>query len=175
MDNRSLAGSRSMLIVILLAALAWPAEAQERPGATPAAEEPVAPLEAAPIEEPLPPGTPTVSLARAVSTALERNFGVLNSADAVASSRLRESVSRAQFYPQLTPSYRRSVDGSALGVDAQQKLPWTGGTVSASAQLRSNIDPVGATPAPLPRTSDFRLVLTQPVLRGFGPNAAFFD
>jgi outer membrane protein TolC len=27
----------------------------------------------------------------------------------------------------------------------------------------------------LPRTSDFRLLVTQPLLRGFGPNAAFYD
>jgi outer membrane protein TolC len=164
-----------MLIVMMLAALAWPSEAQEKPAANPAVEEPTLAPEAAPAAEPLPPGTPTIALPRAVALALERNFGVLNSADAVATSRLREGVSRAQFYPKLTPSYRRSAGDSALGLDAQQKLPWTGGTITASAQWRSSIDPLGATPGPLPRTSDMRLVLTQPILRGFGPNAAFFD
>ena len=29
--------------------------------------------------------------------------------------------------------------------------------------------------SPFPRTSDLRLVVTQPLLRGFGPNAAFYD
>jgi outer membrane protein TolC len=29
--------------------------------------------------------------------------------------------------------------------------------------------------SPFPRTSDLRLVLTQPLLRGFGPNATFYD
>jgi outer membrane protein TolC len=107
---------------------------------------------------------------------MERNFGVLNSADAVTSSRLREGVSRAQFYPKVTPSYQRSSENSQFGIDAQQKMPWTGGTLTASAQMRStlsNLDTVDTTP--LPRASDFRLLLTQPLLRGFGPNATFND
>jgi hypothetical protein len=29
--------------------------------------------------------------------------------------------------------------------------------------------------APFPRTTDLRLVLTQPLLRGVGPNATFFE
>ena len=34
---------------------------------------------------------------------------------------------------------------------------------------------IGPDLSPFPRTSDFRLVLTQPLLRGFGPNASFYD
>ena len=127
-------------------------------------------------EEALPPGTPTIPLSRAVATALERNFTVLNGADAVATSRLREGVTRAQFYPKLTPRYQRSADDSLFGVDATQKLPWTGGSVTATALMRSTFEGArGPDVSPFPRTSDLRLVLTQPLLRGFGPNAAFYD
>ncbi|HEV7499230.1 MAG TPA: TolC family protein, partial [Vicinamibacteria bacterium] len=127
-------------------------------------------------EEALPPGTPTITLAAAVATALERNFGVLNAADAVASSRLREGVTRAQFYPRVVPRYQRSGDDSLFGLDAQQRLPWSGGTVTASALMHSTFEgATGPDISPFPRTSDLRVVLTQPLLRGFGPNATFFD
>jgi outer membrane protein len=174
-----------MLPWVLTAVLAVPA-ASPAPASSPA---PAAPASSAPasdeaappphaveLEEALPPGTPTITLAGAVATALERNFGVLNSADAVASSRLRESVTRAQFYPKVIPRYQRSGEDSLFGLDAQQRLPWTGGTVTASALMRSTFDnATGPDISPFPRTSDLRLVLTQPLLRGFGPNATFYD
>jgi outer membrane protein len=146
------------------------------PSPEPAVDEPAAPASSSIPEEALPPGTPTIPLAQAVATALERNFTVLNSADAVATSRLREGVTRAQFYPKVTPRYTRSADDSLFGLDATQKLPWTGGSVSAAALLSSTFEgATGPAVSPFPRTSDLRLVLTQPLLRGFGPNAAFYD
>src|SRR5206468_4423060 len=94
----------------------------------------------------------------------------------VATSRLREGVTRAQFYPKLTPRYQRSADDSLFGVDATQKLPWTGGSLTATALMRSTFEgATGPDVSPFPRTSDLRLVLTQPLLRGFGPNATFYD
>ena len=154
-----------------------PAPSQPPPPATePAAEEPGPASSSIVPEEALPPDTPTIPLARAVAMALERNFTVLNSADAVATSRLREGVTRAQFYPKVTPRYSRSADDSVFGLDATQKLPWTGGSVTAAAIMSSTFDgAIGPAVSPFPRTSDLRLVLTQPLLRGFGPNAAFYD
>jgi len=125
-----------------------------------------------PEEPPGPaPGAVGISLSRAVATALERNFAMLAAGDSVAASRLRESASLAQFYPTLTPQYQRSTEDQALAFDASQKLPWTGGRLSASAAFRSNL---GANLPPT-RFSDMRLVLTQPLLRGFGPNAAQYE
>jgi outer membrane protein len=172
-------------VLALLLAGGVMAEASPSPSA-PASPSPspesAAAEESAPVtfsgvpEEALPPGTPTIPLSRAVATALERNFTVLNGADAVATSRLREGVTRAQFYPKLTPRYQRSADDSLFGVDATQKLPWTGGSVTATALMRSTFEGErGPDVSPFPRTSDLRLVLTQPLLRGFGPNAAFYD
>jgi outer membrane protein len=145
-------------------------------GQAPPAEEPVPPIDETVLDEPLPPGTPTIPLSRALETALEHNFGMLNAADAVTTSRLREGVVRAQFYPKVTPKYQRSADDSLWGVDAQQKVPWTGGTLTASALMRSTATgAIGPELSPFPRTSDFRIVMTQPLLRGFGPNASFYD
>lgn len=139
------------------------------------AEPSPAPASAVP-EEALPPGTPTIPLAKAVATALERNFTVLNAADAVATSRLREGATRAQFLPKITPRYQRGADDSLFGVDATQKLPWTGGSITANALMRSTFDgATGPDVSPFPRTSDLRLLLTQPLLRGFGPNATFYE
>lgn len=117
------------------------------------------------------PGVPTVSLGSAVATALEQNFGLLSAADGVATSRMHETVARAQFYPKLVPTYGQSSFGRAIELDVRQKVPWTGATLSAGAAFRSSLDDAVA----LPRTSDARLVLTQPLLRGLGPNAAHYD
>jgi len=174
-----------MLIGVLAAVLASaagevPAGQAPAPRASPApsaesvpADEAALPPETPLVPEGIPAGTPTIGLAGAVAMALERNFSLLNSADSVTTSRLREGVSRAQFYPKLTPRFQRSGDDSNLALDAQQKLPWTGGTVTASANLRSFTE--GADLGPFPRTSDLRLVVTQPLLRGFGPNATFYS
>jgi outer membrane protein TolC len=146
------------------------------PAVEPAAEEPGPAASSVVPEEALPPGTPTIPLAKAVAVALERNFTVLNAADAVATSRLREGVTRAQFLPKVTPRYQRSADDSLFGLDATQKLPWTGGTLTAAALMRSTFEgATGPDVSPFPRTSDLRLLLTQPLLRGFGPNATFYE
>jgi outer membrane protein TolC len=112
-----------------------------------------------------------MSLAAAVATALKQNFGVLNAADSVSTSRLHETVARAQFYPKLLPTYGHSVYGPSFGLDVRQKLPWTGATLAAEADFLS-ADPKADA---FPRNSNARLMLTQPLLRGLGPNAAQYD
>jgi outer membrane protein len=175
-----------MLIGVLTLVLAGVSGQSPSPSPSPeAAEQETGPPASVLPAEALPPGTPTISLGEAVANALEHNFTVLNSADAVTTSRLREGVTRAQFYPKLTPRFQRSADDSLFGMEATQRLPWTGGSLSASAVMGSTFPglattstPTTSTPtevSPFPRTSDLRLVLTQPLLRGFGPNATFFD
>jgi len=118
------------------------------------------------------PAPRRVGLGAAVATALEQNFTMLDAADSVTTSRLNESVARAQFFPKLIPAFGHSDDGPVVGLEATQKLPYTGGSFAASAAYRSN--PLDGT-TPLPVSSDLRLALNQPLLRGFGPNAAFDD
>jgi outer membrane protein len=158
-------------LVVSLAAAAW---SQEPPP-------PPEPLESAEATPPLPttledevgpsPGAPTVSLKVAVGLALERNFAILGSADTVSVSRMRETVSRNQFLPKLTPVFQRSDDDHRFGLNATQKLPWTGGSLTAAAGFRSDVNAA----EPFARTSNVQLFLTQPLLRGFGPNATFFE
>jgi outer membrane protein TolC len=116
-------------------------------------------------------GAPSLSLAAAVRLALGQNFGLLDSADAVSASRFQERAALGQFFPTLTPVFLRSDDRSVFGLDFAQKLPWTGGTVSAIGRHFSEPD----ADAPWSRTTELRLVLTQPLLRGVGPNATFFE
>jgi outer membrane protein len=138
--------------------------------APPEAGEAVAPAAAEDLVAPT-PGATTMSLGAAVAAALQQNFALLSAADSVAASRMHETVARAQFYPQLVPTYGQSAYGRAIELDVRQKLPWTGASLSAGAAFRSSIDDAVA----LPRTSDARFVLTQPLLRGLGPNAAHYD
>jgi outer membrane protein len=117
------------------------------------------------------PGVPTISVAGAVNLALEKNFGILGAADNVLSARFRQSAAAAQFHPTLTPRYQRSADDSVFGLEASQRIPWTGATVTASGSYRSIDTGLGGPPG----SSDVRVAVTQPLLRGFGPTYTQFD
>ena len=158
-------------LVLSGAILAAPAMAQDPVTSAPAeAAEAVARVAAEDSVAPT-PGAPIIGLAAAVATALQQNFGLLSAADNVSTSRMNETVARAQFYPKLVPTYGESDYGRAIELDVQQKLPWTGASLSAGAAFRSSVGDAVA----LPRTSSTRLVLTQPLLRGLGPNSAHYD
>jgi outer membrane protein TolC len=179
-----------VLLSVGLAVCASGARADE-PKSVDSARDPVLPDAAAPsIAEPEDSAAslgdiPTISLADAVATALTQNFGIQSAADAVQVAQFGESAGRAQFFPQLTPSWQRSVSTTtaaetrSAALAASQRVPWTGGTLSATGTL-SSISPTADPTLPVasllaPRTADFRLSLSQPLLRGFGPNATFFD
>ncbi len=112
-----------------------------------------------------------MSLRQALDLALEGNFSLRASTDSVESARIGESVARAQFYPKLIPSIRGTSDDRRFSLDASQKLPWTGGSLSAAASYRTTTRQDQL----FPSTSDLRFTLSQPLLRGFGPTAARFD
>jgi outer membrane protein len=121
------------------------------------------------------PGTPVVDLLEAVAMALRSNYQLLGGVDLVRGARLGESAARAQFFPKLTPSFQRAltdtgaVAARTFSLGAQQRVPWSNGTLEATGALRT--DPL-ADPA-LGRASDLSLSLKQPLLRGFGPTASF--
>ena len=143
-----------------------PAPGQEPATPEPGADE--AQLEAVPGPA---PGARTLSLGATVSLALERNFGLLSQADGVTAAGFRVGVARAQFLPRLTPRWSRTSDGTSFGLDASQRLPWTGGTIEGAATFTS--DEQSGNPAP--RNAAASLLLRQPLLRGVGPNATFYD
>ena len=115
------------------------------------------------------PGAPTIGLQAAIARGLEANFSLLNSADAVQGAQIRESATRSMWNPRFTPSYLVNPDDKSILLTASQRLPWSGGSVSALATLRSS----DLTVPELSHTGDVRVVLTQPILKGFGPNAAY--
>jgi outer membrane protein TolC len=150
-----------------------PPAAGEAAPAVPA-EEPSLPAEATtpPAELVGPtPGARTMSLGEAVAIALEHNFSLLSSADQWRDAQLGYSVAVAEFFPKLTPRYTRADDDTSFGMLATQRLPWTGATILADAGFATRLDAL----APLPRSSNLRLEVSQPLLRGFGPNASFYD
>ena len=172
------------VLVVLSSAGASPALLY--PAGPPAAQQAADPAPTSPAVEPtLPaaepgapdrvigptPGAPTLSLGAAVRLALTQGFTLLDSQDAVSASRWREKAAVAEFFPSLTPLYQRGEGRSTFGVDLSQRLPWTGGTVTAAGRYLTQPE----ADTPFPRTTDLRLVLTQPLLRGVGPNASFFE
>jgi len=167
---------RSTLLAVLLAASAGPAGAQPPPEAQAKPAEPAEPAlaaeEVAPVRVVGPTeGAPTMSLGAAVRLALERNFGLLDSIDTVQASRWQEKAAFGQFYPTVTPLFQRSDQSTVWGVDVAQRVPWTGGTLTAAGRYLT--EPTAD--SPFPKTTDLRLLLSQPLLRGVGPNATFFD
>jgi len=128
-------------------------------------------VEVAPSVPPATPGAPTVELEDAMRVALERNFSLLNSGDSVAAARWQESAAAGQFLPQVVPTFEQGEGRTGFGLDVSQRIPWTGGTLVASGRYLSQPD----VDAPYPRTSDLRLILSQPLLRDAGPNATYFE
>jgi outer membrane protein TolC len=118
-----------------------------------------------------PPAAHPIGLSAALALALERNFALLSAADSLASARFNEAAVRADFYPKLTPRYARAQDSRIFGFDASQRVPWSGATLAVGGLLSSTPE----SDSVLPRSSSLRLALTQPLLRGFGPNATNFN
>jgi outer membrane protein TolC len=145
--------------------------------AAPPVPDPV--LEAAPVdsgasaETPIGPGPDArpVTLAQAVALALEANFDLLVAADDVRSAQLRYSTEVASFFPKVTPKFSRFGDAMQWGMEIGQRLPWTGGSLTGSAAWQTQPEIVG----PFARSSDLALELRQPLLRGVGPNATYYD
>jgi outer membrane protein TolC len=164
------------LLGFVLGAAAMPQETALRPPAPTPAQEPE--TEAGGDERPVPaeavgtpPGGRTISLAQAVALALERNYVLLTAGDSVSAARFREAAARGEFHPQLIPRYQGGPGGPAFGLDASQRLPWTGGSVTAGAAFRS----LTAIGSPAMKGAEVHAVVSQPLLRGAGPNATFFD
>ncbi len=163
------------MAVSLAAAQPEAAPAQEPP---PLPQDPVLeeePPERVTFREEVPgpaPDSVALNLVDAVNVALERNYDILAARDNLTSARLRYGASVAQFFPKLTPRYDRSEDTSTFATDISQKLPWTGATLTGSAAFTQNPP---ETESGLDRQSALSLTLKQPLLRGFGPNATFYD
>ena len=117
------------------------------------------------------PGARTMSLGAVVALALERNFSLLDQADSVTAAGFRVGVARAEFLPRLTPRFSQGSEGTSFGFDVAQKLPWSGGSLEGAGAFTSNED----SQSPVARSAAATLLVRQPLLRGAGPNATYFD
>jgi outer membrane protein TolC len=175
--------ARAPLAVFALLLAAGAASAQEgalvsTPQQTPRSvpseiEDAIADDEQAPVGPA--PGTPTLDLNGAVRLALEQNFSLLDSSAAVTASRWQRSAASGEFLPQVVPLFSRGDGRTLFGLDVSQRLPWTGGTLVATGRYVSQPDPAEGVEPLFPRSTDLRLLLSQPLLRGAGPNATYFD
>jgi outer membrane protein TolC len=116
------------------------------------------------------PGAEPLTLNQAIALALRQNPGIRAALDGLSESHFREDASRAAFHPQVVPSYQHAPSNQSFSLDVSQKLPWSGGTLTALGTLTSYPLSVG-----LDRSSEAHLILSQPLLKGFGPNATYFD
>jgi outer membrane protein TolC len=121
------------------------------------------------------PGVPTLDLDGAVRLALEQNFSLLDSSAAVTASRWQRSAASGEFLPQVVPLFSRGDGRTLFGLDVSQRLPWTGGTLVATGRYISQPDLAEGVEPLFPRSTDLRLLLSQPLLRGAGPNATYFN
>jgi outer membrane protein TolC len=112
-----------------------------------------------------------LSLGATVALALERNFSLLDQKDSVTAAGFRVGVARGQFLPQVTPRFSQSTEGTSFGLDVAQKLPWTGGTLEGVSAFTTNDDSGN----PVARSTAATLLVRQPLLRGAGPNATYYD
>lgn len=116
------------------------------------------------------PAPPVVTVGDALRAALARNPDLLDAADALASVQWNERGVASTFLPQVTPFYstdrerKSGVRTESYGVSASELFPW-GTLIEGSAAVTRN--PVAS--PDVPYASDYRLTLTQPLLRGVDP------
>lgn len=125
----------------------------------------------APEAEAAPPGPGVLTLADAVTQALERNDRLIGVHESLAQADLSLRLARSEFRPKLTPNILGSFGQSDAAnqtyqIDLSQKLT-TGTELRASASASSNRNLSGTY-----YNSDMRLSLSQPLLRGFGRAAS---
>jgi outer membrane protein len=107
----------------------------------------------------------------ALGVALDHNLGLMTAGDTVAAAQERERAARGEFLPKVTPAYIAGSEQTSFGLGVAQRVPWSGGSLVATGTLRS----LHPSDGPDSRASDLQLVVSQPLLRGAGPNATFFD
>ena len=126
-------------------------------------------------EEALPPGTPTIRLARrwpspsSATSACSTPRTPSRPRACAKAWRARSSIPRSRRATSAPPTTRSSA------WTPRRSCPGRAASLTAAAACARALRRDGPRRARFPRTSDLRLVLTQPLLRGFGPNATFFE
>jgi outer membrane protein TolC len=114
---------------------------------------------------------PILTLARAVSLALEKNDRLLGSRDSVEQADLSVRLARSSFRPKVVPNVLGSfgqtdVSNQTYRLDLSQRLT-TGTELRATAASATSQNQLGSY-----YNTDTTLQLSQPLLRGFGKGVA---
>ena len=121
-------------------------------------------------QQPSSPSSHLLTIGEALRTALERNPDLANAADLLFSARVNERGVASAFLPQATPfflaerSREQGARSETYGVSASEQFPF-GPLLEGLASVTRN--PIDSPQTPY--ASDYRLTLTQPLLRGADP------
>ena len=127
-------------------------------------------LLAPPASAQQPPHLPTVTIGESLRAALHQNPDLLNSVDTLITSRIAERGAASTFLPQVTPFFStdRSRDSSlrteSYGLNASELFPFGTLVEGQAIVTRATGDAIEN-----PYASDYRVTLTQPLLRGADP------
>ncbi len=122
------------------------------------------------IQQPRLPPEPVLTIGEVLRAAMERNPDLLNVLDGLRTARVAELGVTSTFLPQVAPFYvtDRSRDSSrrsdSYGLTASELFPFGARLDGAATLTRVPGDLVEN-----PYGSDYRLTLTQPLLRGADP------
>ncbi len=141
------------LLLLVAAALPNPLTAQEAP-----------PPEVAPARGAL------LTIGTALRMALTRNPDLLNSSDALLSAQWNERAVRSTFLPQVVPFFATEKSDEtgertdSYGLFVSEQFPFGTALTGQAIVNRQPFAPEGES-----HTSDYRLTLSQPLLRGVDP------
>ncbi len=115
-----------------------------------------------------------LSIEEAVKLALVNNLNLLSVVDQVSSAQISEGLARSQFGLKVTPFFARGFGSETTvdqryGVDVSKLLPF-GTTISANVASDMARTGIGNL-----TSSNVSFMLTQPLLRGFGPTSTQYN
>ncbi len=112
-----------------------------------------------------------ITLENAWRAGLRDGFTIASARDSLRAADIQELQARSYFFPKITPSYLHGPNESGWSIAASQAIPWLGGQVRAERINRT----FEGVLTPSAKANDTFVVWTQPLLRGFGPNASLYD
>ena len=112
-----------------------------------------------------------ITLENAWRAGLRDGFTIASARDALRAADIGAFQAQSRFFPKITPSYFHGPNQSGWSIAASQAIPWLGGDIRAERITRT----FEGILTPSTRATDTALTWTQPLLRGFGPNASLYD
>jgi outer membrane protein len=112
-----------------------------------------------------------LTLESAWRAGLREGFIIASARDSLRAADIQKMQALSRFFPKITPSYFNGPNEDGWSVAASQAVPWLGAEVQAQRNSRT----FEGILTPSTRAIDTSLTISQPLLRGFGPNASLYD